>query len=429
MIRMNTFLKSLILSFCFILSAKFAVAQTPAKILLVHGFLHVGNGQVIEDALVGIQNEKIVLVKNALAYTYNSKEWDTIIDLKGQQIYPGFVAPNSILGLTEIDAVNASLDFNELGTFNPHIRSQIAYNVESNVIATVRTNGVLMTQTTPRGGLIAGSSSVMHLDGWNWEDATILADDGIHLQWPSSEERGDNGLKRSENYELDKREIYQFFKLSKTYAETDKHTKYDLRLEAMKNCFTATKRVYIHANSIQQILDVIDFSKEFGIKFPVIVGGYDSHLATAQLKDAKISVMLPRVHSLPEHEEDHVNLPYLLPSLLQAGGVKFCLQNEGDMDAMNSRNIPFLAGTAKAYGLTEEQAIQSISLSSCEIMGIGKEYGSIEEGKKATLFVSTGNALDMRTNNVVLALIDGKLMSLDNRQKELYRKYSEKYAK
>jgi imidazolonepropionase-like amidohydrolase len=132
---------------------------------------------------------------------------------------------------------------------------------------------------------------------------------------------------------------------------------------------------------------------------------------------------------LPEHEEDNVNLPFLLPSLLQAGGVKFCLQNEGDMDAMNSRNIPFLAGTAKAYGLTEEQAIQSVSLSSCEIMGVGKEYGSIEEGKKATLFVSTGNALDMRTNNVVLALIDGKLMSLDNRQKELFRKYSEKYAK
>ena len=139
--------------------------------------------------------------------------------------------------------------------------------------------------------------------------------------------------------------------------------------------------------------------------------------------------MLLRLHSLPEKEEDPIDLPYKLPALLQAGGVKFCLQNEGDMEAMNARNIPFLAGTAKSYGLTEEQAIQSVTLSSCEIMGISKEYGSIEEGKNATLFVSVGSALDMRTNNVTLALINGQFISLDNNQLELYRKYSEKYKK
>jgi imidazolonepropionase-like amidohydrolase len=427
---MKTLLKQLILFICFSISTGTILAQNPSKILLIHGYLHIGNGQVMESALIGIKNEKIILVRNSLAYTVNEKDWDTIIDLKGQHIYPGFVAPNSTLGLTEIDAVNATQDFSEIGTFNPHVRAQIAYNVESNVISTVRTNGVLITQTTPRGGLIAGSSAVMHLDGWNWEDATILADDGIHLEWPMSLQNDETGaLKRSENYELDKRQIYQFFKLAKTYSETETHTKNDIRLEAMKNCFTKSKRVYIHANGIQQILDIIDFAKEFGIKYPVIVGGYDSHLATAQLKDAKIPVMLLRLHSLPEHEEDNVDLPFLLPSLLQAGGVKFCLQNEGDMEAMNARNLPFLAGTAKSYGLTEEQAIQSVSLSSCEILGIAATYGSIEEGKNATLFVSSGNALDMRTNNLILALIDGKFMSLDNSQKRLFKKYSEKYVK
>lgn len=407
-------------------------AQKYSKILLDHGFLHIGNGKVIENALIGVENGKITLVRNSLAYTYNKKDWDTIIDLKGQHVYPGFVAPNSTLGLTEIDAVSASLDFNEVGTFNPHVRAQIAFNVESNVISTVRTNGVLIAQTTPRRGIISGSSSIMQLDGWNWSDATILADDGIHLEWPQSiqSNRHDpTSTKKSENYETEKREINQFFQMAKAYSETEIHTKNDIRLEAMKDCFSKTKRVYIHAKDIQQILDILDFVKTFEIKFPVIVGGYDSYLLTQQLKDAKIPVMLLRLHSLPEKEEDPIDLPYKLPALLQAGGVKFCLQNEGDMEAMNARNIPFLAGTAKSYGLTEEQAIQSVTLSSCEIMGISTTYGSIEEGKNATLFVSTGNALDMRTNKVTLVLVNGQFMSLNNDQLELYNKYSEKYVK
>lgn len=414
------------------LTSSIIFAQKSSKILLERGYLHIGNGEVIESALIGIENDKIVLVKNSLAYTYNKKDWDTIIDLKGQHIYPGFVAPNSTLGLTEIDAVKASQDFYEVGIYNPHIRSQIAYNVESEVIATVRTNGVLIAQATPRGGAISGNSSIMHLEGWNWEDATILADDGIHLTWPRSTQNSGHestSLKRSENYEAEKREIYQFFKMAKTYAEATSEAQIDLRFDAMKECFTGTKRVYIHADELQQLLDVIEFAKELNITFPVIIGGYDSHLITHQLKDAKIPVMLVRLHSLPENEEDAIDLPYRLPALLQAGGVKFCLQNEGDMEAMNARNLPFIAGTAKAYGLTEEQAIQSVTLSSCEILGISDQYGSIVEGKKATLFVSTGNALDMRTNDVTLALVNGKIISLNNHQKELYQKYSYKYKK
>ncbi len=421
-----------ILSFFAMIANVNNAQKSPSRILLEHGYLHIGNGEVIESALIGIQNGKISLVRNSLAYTYDKKDWDTIIDLKGQHIYPGFVAPNSTLGLTEIDAVKATHDFEEVGEYNPHIRSQIAFNVESDVIATVRSNGVLIAQATPRGGVISGSSSAMHLSGWNWEDATVLADDGIHLEWPGSLTHNwyeSSRLKKNEHYEEQKRAIYQFFKMAMTYSETKEHTTVDLRMEAMKDCFMGSKRVYIHASELQQLVDVLDFAKEFGLKFPVIVGGYDSHLITRQLHDAKIPVMLMRLHSLPENEEDATDLPFRLPSLLQDGGVKFCLQNEGDMEAMNTRNLPFLAGTAKAYGLTEEQAIQSVSLSACEILGISDRYGSIEEGKMATIFVSQGNALDMKTNNVTLALVNGKIISLDNKQKELYKKYSEKYQK
>jgi imidazolonepropionase-like amidohydrolase len=409
-------------------------AQETQSILLLNGYLHIGNGEVIESGLVGVKNGKIDLVRNSLAYTFNKEDWDTIIDLQGQHIYPAFVASNSTLGLTEIDAVRATRDFDEVGQYNPHIRSQIAFNVESKVISTVRTNGILLTQATPRGGSISGTSSVMALDGWNWEDASISEDDGIHLNWPiSASESGTSNqeslLKNKEYYSKEKQAIYQFFELSKRYASISEKDQNDVRLNAMIGCFKGKKRVYIHANELQQIVDIVDFSIHFDLPFPVIVGGYDSHLVTKKLKDANIPVMLVRTHSLPNNEEDAVDFPYHLPAMLQEAGVKFCLQNEGAMETMNARNLPFQAGTAMAYGLTEEQAIRSISLSACEIVGIDKEYGSIEEGKSATLFVSQGNALDMRTNQVNVAIIRGVFMPTSNFQQELYEKYKKKYQK
>lgn len=401
-------------------------SQESNKILLKNGTLHVGNGETMESALVAIEDGRISFVKNALAYSYDVEAWDTIVELNGRHIYPGFVAPNSTLGITEIDAVRATRDFEEVGAYNPHVRSQIAFNVESKVISTVRTNGVLIAQVTPRGGIISGSSSVMKLDGWNWEDATISKDDGIHLNWPRTLQN--HGRERSDKYDEKKQEIYAFFEMASAYARSTQNAEtFDARLAAMRDCFKGKQRVYIHADELQQLVDVIEFAKAFKLKFPVIVGGYDAHLIGRKLADAKIPVMLLRPHSLPWNEEDDIDLPYKLPFLLKENGVKFCIQNEGDMEAMNARNIPFLAGTAAAYGLTDEEALSAISLWSCEIMGIEKDYGSIEKGKSATLFVSDGDALDMRSNNIFLALVDGKFMSTENSQTRLYEKYRKKY--
>ncbi len=424
-------MKQLLIVLTFVSSAAFA--QESSRILISGGTLHIGNGEVFESAAIGIEDGKITFIKNAFAYTAKTSDWDTIIDVTGQEIYPGFVAPNSTLGLTEIDAVRATRDYDEVGTYNPHVRAQIAFNVESKVMSTVRSNGVLLTQATPRGGIISGSSAVMTTSGWNWEDATVKNDDGIHLNWPSSMEGGGWWAEpapktKNKKYLESKRSIAEFFELAKAYTQVKNPKCKDLRLEAMRGCFNGTKRVYIHADELQELVDVIEFSKELGLTFPVIIGGYDSHLITKQLKDSKIPVMLVRPHSLPENEEDAVNHPYHLPALLREGGVKFCIQNEGDMEAMNARNLPFLAGTAMAYGLSEEDAVSSISLWSCEIMGIDKNYGSIEKGKSATFFVSEGNALDMMTNQLVLGVVNGELIELANFQLELKEKYSKKYS-
>jgi imidazolonepropionase-like amidohydrolase len=401
------------------------------RILIINGTAHIGNGEVVETAAIGIAEGKILFVKNSLTNAVQRKDWDTIIDAQNQHVYPGLVAANSTLGLTEIDAVRATRDFNDVGELNPHVRTQVAFNVESRVIETVRTNGVMLTQSTPRGGTISGSSAVMFLSGWNWEDATVLADDGIHVNWPSSTQGGGWWAEpapktRNTNYQKEKEEIMDFFTLAEVYAKGAKSID-DLRLEAMKACFVGTKRVYFHADGMQQILDIIEFVEKFNLKFPVIIGGYEAHMVGKRLKDAKIPVMLNRVHMLPEREEDDVNLPYAMPALLQKQGILFCLQNAGDMEAMNARNLPFQAGTAMAYGLTEEEALASVSLNACKIMGIDKEFGSIESGKSATLFISKGPALDMKTNQVSTLIFHGQLVSSENFQLKLYQKYKKKY--
>lgn len=404
------------------------------KVLYVGAKVHVGNGKVIEQGLVGVEKGTITLVENALVTNYEKKDWDTVIMCKNHHLYPGFFAPNSTLGLTEIDAVRATRDFAEVGEFNPHIRSEIAFNVESRVIATVRSNGVLFTQTTPRGGKISGASSVMHNYGWNWEDAVIKRNDGIHVNWPKTMQGGGwwaepQPKTANKKYNEQVSAIKTFTKEAQAYHSKTKKPQFDQRYDAMNEVFNGSARVYFHADEMKELLDIIEFVQELKIKHPVIVGGYDAYMIGDQLKDAKIPVMLTRLHSLPKTEDDPVDLVYRLPALLKEAGVQFCLQNSGDMEAMNVRNLPFLAGTAMSYGLTEEEAVRSITLSTAEILGVDKHYGSIEVGKKATLFVSKGNALEMKTNHVVSILVNGEFAPVDNHQTELYEKYKQKYAR
>lgn len=427
---MKTILFTLLIFIGF--SASSFAQKRYSKILLENAFIHIGNGQTLATGTIGIENGIITLIKNTLAYTYERSNWDTIINLSGQQLYPGFVAPNSTLGLTEVEAARATLDFEEIGEFNPHVRSQIAFNCESKVIETVRANGVLIIQTTPRGGVISGQSSVMLSKCWNWEDGTVSKDDGIHINWPNVyiQKWGEKKITENKNYKEKVHEIANF--LSEAKVASNKSEK---EISAMylpfANCFKGkgNKRIYFHADNVQQITDIIDLIEQLEISFPVIVGGYESYLVAERLKRKKIPVMLGRLHSLPKHEDDPTNLPYSLPFLLQQAGVLFCLQNEGDMEAMNARNLPFLAGTAMSYGLTEEEAIRAVTLSACEIMGIEKKFGSIEVGKSATLFSTYGSALEMKGNRVGMIMANGEFIPTTTFQTDLYEKYQKKYQK
>lgn len=424
--------KIILSTFYFLLFTFNCIAQVekpalPQKgtILLLNGYAHIGNGEVIENAVIAIENGKLTMVADARVVKFDVSKYDTVIKLEGKHVYPGFIVPNSRLGLSEIEAVRATNDEREIGTINPHIRSIIAYNAESKITTTVRSNGVLMGQITPQGGLISGSSTVVQFDAWNWEDAIIKQDEGIHINWPLMIQWW-NGEK-NKNYDKNTEELNAFFTNASAYVKQENYEEKNLRFEAVRGLFKGTQTLYIHTNFVKEITEAIAFVKKYEIKKVALVGGYDAWRVADLLKDNSISVVLKRLHELPEREDDDVKLPYKLPKLLTDAGILFCLDNAGDMEAMNSRNLPFYAGTAVAYGLTKEQALQTITLNTAKILGIDATTGSLEQGKDATLFISTGDALDMKTNNVVLAFIQGRQINLNNHQKKLYEKYSEKY--
>ena len=313
------------------------------------------------------------------------------------------------------------------------MRTLTSFNTDSKIIYTVRTNGVLVCQSTPQGGLISGTSSVMALDGWNWEDAAYKKDDGVHVNWPGKykttgwwAEPGPGS--NNKEYPKIRQKLWDFFEEAKAYCEEKKPKKVNLKFEAMRGVFKGTQRLYLHAQFAPEINDIIDFSRHFKIEFPVIVGGYDAHMVSDRLKENNFSVMLRKPHTLPMFEDDFPFDSYERAYKLQQEGILFCIEASGDMEAMNSRNLPFLAGTAWAYGLEEEQAVASITLNTAKILGIDNRIGSLEEGKDATLFVSSGNALDMKENNVVIAMVKGRFIILDNNQIQLAKKYMEKYG-
>lgn len=416
-----------------------AVAQpTPApdqkeSILILGGTAHLGTGDALENAAIGFRDGKIDYV--GFARTVDRARYDRVIEANGRHIYPGFIAPNSTLGLQEIGAVRATRDDAEVGTFKPHVRSIIAFNTDSEVTPTVRSNGVLMGQITPRGGVISGSSAFVHFDGWNWEDAALKTVDGIHLNWPVTHHRhwqdGKIDIRKRKTYDQERHEIQRFFSEAKAYAEAGERSSTavrDLRQEAMRGLFDGTLRLYVHANDVRQITEAVHFKREMGIANLVIVGGTDAPAVADLLRDNNVPVMVKRVHSLPRFAEDDVDAPFRLAKELEDEGVLFCLQNAGGMEHMGVRNLPFYAGTAHAYGLTYEQAVQSITLNAAKIIGVEAFCGSLETGKDATLFISEGDALDMRTNYVTEAFIQGRAIDLDNRQRQLYRKFQAKYG-
>jgi imidazolonepropionase-like amidohydrolase len=387
--------------------------------------IHIGNGKEIQDGAIGFRDGKIDYVGSA---ALAPKGYVKTLTETGKHVYPGFIAVNSTLGLTEIDAVRATKDARETGSYNPHVRAIIAYNTDSRISPTVRTNGVLMAQISPQGGRISGTSSIVTLDAWNWEDAAYKMDEGIHVNWPSSLswDRATRSMGPNEKYQKQVDELRAFLQRSEAYCNRIQKV-VQQREAACCALFEGKKTLYVRANRANEIIAAIHLSQDLGIEKLVIVGGYDAHLVTDLLNDANVAVMIAAVHGLPERADDDIDHNFKLASILSKAEVLFCLENAAKMTEMNTMNLPFQAGTCVAYGLDKREALSAITLNTAKILGIDERCGSLELGKDATLFISTGDALDMMSNDVTQAFIQGKMLDLENHHKFLYRKFKAKY--
>ncbi len=417
----------------------YPAAAYTGKMYITNGTVHIGNGHVLEGATVEINNGKIVQVAAGITPASGAK----VFDAKGKQVYPGLILSNTDLGLKEIaNGVRGSNDHTELGDFNPSVRSITAYNTDSKVINVLKSNGILLASVAPEGGTISGSSSVVQLDAWNWEDAAYKMDAGIHLTLPSFISRGGRrggggfpgGLRGAAGGEaadptkvaLDKvDEIKSFLKQAKAYLQEATHTNVNLKFEALKPLFNKQQKLFVHGDQVKQMLIAIDFVKEFGFDV-VIVGGSESFLLADILKTNNIAVILKDEHALPATEDDDIDQPYKTPAVLQKAGVLFALNDTHD--EARYRNLSYNAGTAVTYGLTKEQALQAITLNAAKILGVDDKTGSLEAGKDANIIVSEGDILDMKSSTISLAVIQGRVVSLENKQSELYERYKHKYG-
>ncbi|WP_235207327.1 amidohydrolase family protein [Pedobacter sp. V48] len=433
LMTMNKYILTLLIS-AFGLSSFAQANISPAKpqdkkTIVMGAKLHVGNGKVIENSYLIFDKGKITGVGDATVARIDMTG-STVINANEKHIYPGFIAPTTNLGLIEISAVKATLDYNEIGDFNPHIRALVAYNTDSKVPATVRSNGVLMAQITPQGGTISGSSSVVQLDAWNWEDAVIKKDDAMHLNWPVTPKFRNTGNRPVVSAdELKERTqnlinaLDQFFAEAKAYAETDKPVVTNTRLAAMKHLFDGSQRLFITAAGEKDIIAAVKFAKKYRIT-PVIVGGDEAYLITSFLKENNIAIIVNEPHTLPDSDDSDVNMPYKNAGILANAGLDVVM---GMHSYWQLRNLPFMAGTIAAWGLDKEKALQTITLNTAKVLGIDKTAGSLEIGKDATFFISAGDALDMKSNKVEQAFIQGRDINLDNLHKQLDKKFSDKY--
>ena len=432
---MRTFLAIL----CLGVAANFTNAsdQVPAPpqsgpIALINVTLHPVSSEPIENASIVFDKGKII----AMGADIRAPKQANIVRLDGHHVYPAFIEASSQLGLTEVSAVRATRDNSETGDFNPNVKSWVAVNPDSEHFPVTRANGVAIAGVLPSGGLISGLAGAMMTDGWTYEDMTLKAPIGLVVNWPNmtvrrgffrffgtpaeQEKRMRENLQQLDEYFSKAKAYHLAYTAAKEGAATPK---FDPRLDAMRPIFDGSLPVIIEAQTQKQIRAAVAFSQKFGLK-TILLGGYDAPLVADLLKQFDIPVILERIQRLPMRRQEAYDRPFTNAMKLHEAGVRFCIAgNEG---SGNTRNLPYHAATAAAYGLPKDIALKSVTLSAAQILGISDRVGSLEEGKDATLMVTNGDPLEVATE-VRHLFIQGRKIDLTSKQTQLYEKYRQKY--
>ena len=437
----TTTVGALVLAGLLALAAGFLPASDPipgrkqtVPIAIVGATVHPVDHAPIPSGTVLFEKGKITAIGVGITLPRGTQ----VIEGAGKHVYPGLIAPSTQLGLIEIGAVRATRDQVEVGAMNPNVRAEISVNPDSEHIPVARANGIALAVTRPAGGRISGTSALLRLDGWTWEDLTVEAPLGLELNWPylATGGRGRRGPGRPSDAARATREREIILaRIDETFAAAEAYVKArpvpasgkvdgeapDLRMEALRPVLSGEIPLFIHAQDARQIRSSIEWALGRGLR-PIIVGGREAPDVAAFLAERKVPVIYGPIHRLPSRRDEEFSAPFEGPAILHEAGVRFAI---GAFDTSNVRNLPYHAATAAAYGLPAESALRAITLSAAEVLGIADRYGSITPGKSATMIVTDGDPLEI-TTQVEAMWIDGVSVDLNSRHTQLYGKYLEK---
>ena len=394
--------------------------------------IHTVTNGVIENGTILFENGVIRAIGTDVEIPTGTR----VVDVSGKHIYPGLIDAYSTVGISEIGSVDVSSDVNELGDFNPNVRAEVAVNAESRHIGTTRSAGVLVTLTTPGGGLISGMSSAMSLEGWDWEEMSMESAAALNVNWPNP--RGGRGGRGGRGrgfgpgpqeppptYAEQVQQLKDFFAEARAYRDATtagEEVRTDSRYTAMIPALDGEIPVVVSADGAAQINDAITWAQEEGVRL-VIRGGGDAIHVADRLVANDIPVILTSTMAAPGRDYEGYDGAYTMPARLYEAGVRFAIS--GGSGALYTNRLPWEAGVAVAFGLPEEEALKAVTINAAEFMGISDRVGSLEPGKQATLLITTGTPLDM-TSDIEQSYIQGREIDMLDIQKFFFQKYMEK---
>jgi imidazolonepropionase-like amidohydrolase len=393
------------------------------------------SGAVLENATVLVSEGRIAAVGAAVEVPPGA----TVVDASGRWVYPGMIDGLTTLGLTEIGSVAGSVDTTETGDLNAHVRAWIALNPHSELIPVARANGVTAALAAPAGGLLSGQSVLIRLAGTTPDALTIKAPAAMHAVYPTGRPEPDMAKMfeepelqtfeerqkdKKKNQEKDLRRLTHLLEDARAHAAslgvTTRAPKVDLALEALAPVARGEVPMVIRADAEADIRGAVAFARERKLKL-IVAGGLEAWRCADALKAADAAVLLD-VDRLPRRQADPYDAAYANAAALHGAGVRFAIVSD---DASMSRNLPYQAAMARAFGLPADAALRAITLSPAEIFGVADRMGSIEVGKDANLFVATGDIMDHRTS-VTHVFIDGAPQSLETRHTRLYKEFKDR---
>ena len=386
----------------------------------------------IETVTDGTKNGTLLIEDgkiSAIGESVSIPDGATVIDCEGMTIYPGMIDAGNRVGLSEIGSIEVTQDAAEIGEINPHVQALTAVNPNTPIIPVTRVNGVTTTLATPQGGLFSGTAALINLHGYT-PDQMYAGFKGVVLNFPATGRRGRRDQRSEEEIkkDLDKKlkslnevwdKVESYDKLDKAYrAGKSEKPKYYPEIEALLPAFRGEMKLLVEVNTASDIESAIKWVQEK--KLDVIFTGVSEGWRVAdKLAEANIPVITGPVLANPIRNSDRYDRPYANAGLMHKAGVTVAIRSN---DNANARNLPFHAGFAATYGLGKEEALKAVTITPARLLGVDKELGSLEVGKRATLFVSTADPFETATT-IKHLFIDGWQIPIDSRHIRLYEEF------